>query len=109
VVVVVDVSSRQENQPQVLQVDVDEELVEVVVVVVVVVLESKQENHPGVLQVSVLVLVDEVLLYVEVVVVSEPLLSKYDQLKQSVHPSSVWHSAVSLYTSRTSLITLRIL
>lgn len=80
---VVDIGSSQPNQPGVLQVEVDVELVgeaddDVLVAVVVVVL-SRQFHHPGVLQVEVrvrvFVLVDE-----DDVVESDPLLLKYFQL-----------------------------
>lgn len=83
VVDVVVVWSLQPNQPGVLQVEVDVEVVELEEVVVVVV-SSRQPHQPGVLQVVVLVLVlvDEDDDEVEV---SDPLLSKKFQLKQSRH------------------------
>ena len=87
------VGSLQPNQPGVLHVVVVIVVVVlltlelVVVVVVVVVVLSRQPHHPGVLQVEVLVLVDDVELEVDVVI-SEPLLSKYFQLKQSTHSLS---------------------
>jgi len=55
-------------------------------------------HHPGVLQVAVRVglAVEEVLVViVVVVVVSDPLLSKYFQLKQSMHSSSGSHGGTS--------------
>lgn len=86
------------NQPGVLQ-----ELVVVPGVTVVVVVEvvvagevvlvlSRQPNHPGVLHVLVRVRVLVELLVVVDVVLSDPLLSKYFQLKQSTHSVSGTHS-----------------
>lgn len=79
----------QPNQPGVRHVVLTVVVVRVVVMgvdIVVVVDSSRQPHHPGVLQVLVLRrLVDVVLLRRVVVVVSEPLLSKYFQLKQSTH------------------------
>lgn len=79
--------SLQPNQPGVRQVVVVyvvvmTECVEVVPDVV----SSRHPHQPGVLQVDVLVYeVLEVVVVVVVVVLSEPLLSKYFQLKQSRH------------------------
>lgn len=57
--------------------------------VVVVVLSSLHPHHPGVLQVEVRVRLVVVLKETELVLVgSEPLLSKYFQLKQSTHSVS---------------------
>lgn len=72
-------SSLHPNQPGVLQVEVDEELV-VVVTGAEVVVSSKQPHHPGVLQVSVRVRDVDVELLILLVVVSVPLLSKNFQL-----------------------------
>ena len=88
------VSKQPPNQPYLRQevVGSSEVMVEVVEVVedvgTGVVVESRQPHHPGVWQVVVRVglAVCEVLLLE--VVVSEPLLSKYFQLKQSTHSSS---------------------
>lgn len=90
------VGSLQPNQPGVWQVlvEVDVVLVEVELLVVVV-SSSKQPHHPGVLQVLVRVRVVEVVLVLEVVVVSEPLLSKYFQLKQSTHSVSASQGGTS--------------
>ena len=77
------VGSLHPNHPgvsQVVVVDVVDEVVAVAVVAVVV--SSKQPHQPGVLHVVVRVRVDEDELE-DVVVLSEPLLSKYFQLKQS--------------------------
>lgn len=101
VVIVVSSSSKQPNQPGVLQVDVEVFFVLVFVFVVVdallVVLSSKQPNHPGVLHVSVLVLADvddDVDVgTVKDVVVSVPLLSKNSQGKQSVQLTYCSHLA----------------
>jgi hypothetical protein len=85
---VVVVGSLQPNQPGVLQVvvvdtDVLVVVLEIVLVVFVDVLDSSRQPHqPGVLQVVVRVLVEKVEVLVEVFG-SEPLLSKYFQLKQS--------------------------
>ena len=70
---------------------------EVEVLTPVVVDSSRQPHHPGVLHVVVLVkLVVLVLLLMLVdVVVSDPLLSKYFQLKQSIHSSSGMHKGNS--------------
>ena len=95
---VVVVRSLHPNQPGVWQVEV--EVVEVddvlVVVVVVLVVSSRHPHHPGVLQVEVrvrvVVQVDE-----DDVVKSDPLLSKYFQLKQSTHSSSAAHFGTSSY------------
>lgn len=87
--VVVVVGSLHPNQPGVWQVVVVAVVVAVldeVVVPVVVVVSSRQPHHPGVLQVWVLI-AEEVVVVV-VVVESEPLLSKYFQLKQSTHSVS---------------------
>lgn len=74
----VEVGSLQPNQPGVLQLDVDDD---VVVEEVVVVVSSRQPNQPGVLHVSVLVRVYVLVLGTELlVVVSVPLLSKNFQL-----------------------------
>lgn len=83
--VVVVVSSRQPNQPGVVQVEVDEPDVLVVLWWLRVVDSSIHPHHPGVLHVSVRVLDDldlEVLvgLLELVVVVSVPLLSKYSHV-----------------------------
>lgn len=85
---VVVVGSLQPNQPGVLQVVVVEMdvlvlVLELVLIVFVDVLDSSRHpHHPGVLQVVVRVLVEKVELLVDVLG-SEPLLSKYFQLKQS--------------------------
>lgn len=65
-------------------------------VLAVVDVSSRHPHQPGVLQVVVLVRVREVVVEVEVVVESEPLLSKYFQLKQSTHWSSGSHSGTVL-------------
>lgn len=101
----VSVGSLQPNQPGVLQlevvevvslvvVDVDVDVDVDVVVVVVVVDSSRQPHQPGVLQVLVRVRVFDVLVVLEVVV-SEPLLSKNFQLKQSTHSVSAVHGGTS--------------
>lgn len=76
---------------------------------VVVVVSSRHPHQPGVLQVVVLVRVEEEEVVVVVVVESEPLLSKYFQLKQSTHSSSGTHLGTSLYFLRTLSMTPRIL
>ena len=89
VVMVVVLGSLHPNHPGVLQVvfvmvevfNDDELVVEMVVV------GSRQPHHPGVLHVVVRVLV-EVEVIEEEVVGADPLLSKYFQLKQSIHSSS---------------------
>jgi hypothetical protein len=108
---VVVVESLHPNQPGVLHVEVEVELVidvEDVVVVVVVVVSSRHPHQPGVLQVEVrvrvVVLVDE-----EEVVESDPLLSKYFQLKQSTHSLSGTHSGGLSYLRMILSITLWIL
>lgn len=101
---VVVVGSLQPNQPGVLHV-VDELEVVLVEVAVVVVVSSKQPHHPGVLHVSVRVLVAEVVVLL-VVVVSVPLLSKNFQRTQSVHSVSSSHSGTVSYFLITSLITV---
>jgi hypothetical protein len=105
---VVVVESLHPNQPGVLHVEVEVELVidvEDVVVVVVVVVSSRHPHQPGVLQVEVrvrvVVLVDE-----EEVVESDPLLSKYFQLKQSTHSLSGTHSGGLSYLRMILSITL---
>ena len=90
----------------------DDVVVSIVVVLPLDVVDSsRQPHHPGVLQVVVLVKLD-VLVALELllleVVVSEPLLSKYFQLKQSIHSSSGRHGGTSSYASRTSSTTERI-
>lgn len=94
------VGSLQPNQPGVLQVLVEEVDVEVVVVVgvplaVVVVLSSRQPHQPGVLHVLVRVRVLDLVLVLDVVVVSELLLSKNFQLKQSTHSVFALHGGTS--------------
>lgn len=85
---VVVVGSLQPNQPGVLQVVVVEidVLVLVLVLVLVIIVEvldsSRQPHHPGVLQVVVRVRVEKDEVLVDVFG-SDPLLSKYFQLKQS--------------------------
>ena len=105
------VGSLHPNQPGVLQLVVVEVALVVVAeveVAVVVVESSRQPHHPGVLQVDVRVRVREVL-DVREVVVSEPLLSKNFQLKQSMHSVSAVHAGTSSYTSITLLMTPEIL
>lgn len=87
VVTVMFARSLQPNQPGLTQVVVVYVVVTTIwVEVVPVVLSSRQPHQPGVLQVDVLVYVVLVVVVVVVVVVlSEPLLSKYFQLKQSTH------------------------
>ena len=105
------VGSLQPNQPGVLQLVVVGVVSRVVVdveVVVVVVDSSRQPHQPGVLHVDVRVRVLDVL-DVRDVVVSEPLLSKNFQLKQSTHSVSAVHAGSSSYASMTFLITPRIL
>lgn len=91
--------------------EVDVVVTMVVVLPLVVVDSSRQPHQPGVLQVVVLVKLD-VLVAVEMllldVVVSEPLLSKYFQLKQSIQSSSGRHGGTSSYASMTSSTTERI-
>ena len=95
------VGSLHPNQPGVLQVDVVDVLDEdELVVVVLVVVSSRQPHQPGVSQVVVRVLV-EVEELEEVVVLSDPLLSKYFQLKQSTHSLSGVHFGTSSYFLRT--------
>ncbi len=101
------VGSLQPNQPGVLQVEVVL-LVEVEDEVVAVLVLSRQPHHPGVWQVEVRVLV-VVLVDEEEVVESDPLLSKYFQLKQSTHSSSVAHCGTVSYSRRTLSMTLWIL
>lgn len=114
-VVVVDtvvvVLSLQPNQPGVLQVEVEEELLVVVVVTspVVVVVSSRQPHQPGVLHVSVRVRVVVVLDGFEVVVDSVPLLSYIFQFAQSLHSGVNLHSGTVSYFNRTSLMTDKIL
>jgi hypothetical protein len=83
---VVVVGSLQPNQPGVLQVvvvEIDVLLLVLVLVVVVDVLDSSRQPHqPGVLQVVVRVRVEKDEVLVDVFG-SDPLLSKYFQLKQS--------------------------
>jgi hypothetical protein len=103
---VVVVESLHPNQPGVLHVEVEVELViDVEDVVVVVVVSSRHPHQPGVLQVEVrvrvVVLVDE-----EEVVESDPLLSKYFQLKQSTHSLSGTHSGGLSYLRMILSITL---
>ena len=110
------VGSLQPNQPGVLQVvvvvDAEDVVVVIVVVIVVVrvlvpdevVLSSRQPHHPGVLHVLVRVRELEVVLVLDVVV-SEPLLSKYFQLKQSTHSVFAVQLGTLSYTSMTSLMT----
>lgn len=82
----------------------------VVIGVVEVVVSSLHPHHPGVLQVDVRVAVVDVLRETELVVVgSDPLLSKYFQLKQSTHSVSWTHSGNSSYARMTSEMTDRIL
>lgn len=95
------VLSLQPNHPGVSQV------VDVMIVVDVVdgpevVLSSRHPHHPGVLHVSVLVKVEVAVLLMELVVVSDPLLSKNFQLKQSVQLMSGLHGGTSSYLSITS-------
>lgn len=68
---------------------------------------SRQPHQPGVLQVEVRVRV--VVLLDDEVVVSDPLLSKYFQLKQSTHSLSETHLGTLSYFSKTLSITLWIL
>lgn len=108
VIELVVVGSLHPNQPGVLHVEVDVagEVEDELVVVVVV--SSRQPHQPGVLhadvRVRVVVSVDE-----EDVVVSDPLLSKYFQLKQSTHSASETHCGSLSYFKRTLSITLWIL
>lgn len=105
------VGSLHPNQPGVLQlvvVEVASVVVADVEVVVVVVDSSRQPHQPGVLQVAVRVRVLDVL-EVREVVVSEPLLSKNFQLKQSMHSVSAVHSGTASYASITFLMTSKIL
>lgn len=82
----------------------------VLIGVVVVVVSSLHPHHPGVSQVDVLVIVVEVLKGTELVVMgSDPLLSKYFQLKQSTHSVSWMHSGNSSYARKTSEMMLLIL
>ena len=78
-------------------------------VVLLVEVSSRHPHQPGVLQVDVLVRVEELVVVVDVVVESDPLLSKYFQLKQSTHSSSGKHSGTFLYTLITFSMTLWIL
>jgi hypothetical protein len=98
--------SLQPNHPGVAQLVV---VLVLVMVVVDCVDSSKQPHHPGVLHVAVrdVDVLDVVDVEVEerVVVVSEPLLSKNFQLKQSPHPESWMHLAGSSYCSITSEMT----
>ena len=90
------VSRHPPNQPYLRQ-DVEGRVEVGELVVVVVPVSSRQPHHPGVLHVSVgKALVLEAVVLLLVVVVSDPLLSKYFQLKQSTHSSSDTHVAVSL-------------
>lgn len=103
---VVVVGSLHPNQPGVSHVEVElvtDMLVADVLVVVVVL--SRHPHHPGVLQVEVRVLV-VVLVDEEEVVGSDPLLSKYFQLKQSTHSSSAAHFGTLSYFRMTLSITL---
>lgn len=89
------VGSLHPNQPGVLHVVVVEVLEdevddEVEVVEVVVVVSSRHPHHPGVLHVVVRVVVELDELVVDGLL-SEPLLSKNFQLKQSRHSSSGTH------------------
>ena len=104
------VGSLQLNQPGVLQlvvVVVASVVVADVEVDAVVVVSSRQPHQPGVLQVDVRVRVRDVL-DVREVVVSEPLLSKNFQLKQSAHSVSAVHAGTSSYASITFLMTPKI-
>lgn len=101
---VVVVGSLHPNQPGVLQVEVVL-LMEVGDEVATVVVLSRQPHHPGVWQVEVRVLV-VVLVDEEDVVESDPLLSKYFQLKQSTHSSSVAHCGTVSYFRMTLSMTL---
>ena len=103
-VLVVVVGSLQPNQPGVLHVELEVLDVLVVDVVVVVVVSSRQPHHPGVWQVVVRVLVEVKELDFDVVV-SDPLLSKYFQLKQSIPFESCTHSGTVSSFSRTSSMT----
>ena len=87
---VVVVGSLHPNQPGVLHVGV-ELVAEVEDGMVVVVDLSRHPHHPGVSQVEVRVLLVVLVVEEEDVVESDPLLSKYFQLKQSTHSSSVAH------------------
>ena len=102
---IVVVSRQPPNQPYFTQEVVGPSVVVTVVVGVVeveaevlsvVVDSSRQPHHPGVLHVVVLVRLDvlELLLLLDVVA-SDPLLSKYFQLKQSTHSSSGKHGGTS--------------
>ncbi len=109
---VVVVGSLQPNQPGVLHVEVEVDGAVVDELVVVVVVSSRQPHQPGVLHVDVRV---RVVVFVEEeedeedVVESDPLLSKYFQLKQSTHSVSETHWGMVSYFERTLSITLWIL
>lgn len=90
------------NQPGVRQVVV---VYVVVATGCVLVVPSRQPHHPGVLQVLVLVYVILLVVVLVVVVVSEPLLSKNLQLKQSRHSLSGTHFGTVLYFLITSSMT----
>lgn len=96
VVEAVVVTSLQPNQPGVLQVEVDVEVVVIgrVVVASAVVLSSKQPHHPGVWHVAVLVLVAVDVLAVEVVELLFP--------STSFHSGQSWHSGVNLHSGTVS-------
>lgn len=82
-------------------------MTEVVVVVEEAVVESSRHPHqPGVLHVEVLVRVLVAVVLYDVVVLSEPLLLKYFQLKQSTHSSSGTHFGTLGYFLMTLSITL---
>jgi len=102
---VVVVGSLHPNQPGVLHVEVElvTEVKEELLLVVVAL--SRQPHQPGVLQVEVRVRV-VVLMDEDEVVESDPLLSKYFQLKQSTHSLSGTHSGGLSYFRRTLSITL---
>ncbi len=86
---------------------VDVSVLDIVLIgVVEVVVSSLHPHHPGVSQVDVRVAVVVVLKETEVVAVgSDPLLSKYFQLKQSTHSVSSMHSGNSSYARMTSEMT----
>jgi len=124
--VVVDVTvvvlSLHPNQPGVLHVVVDDDVVdtasEVVVIGLVAVLvavpvvmvdSSRQPHQPGDLHVSVRVRVFVEVRDRELVVVSVPLLSYIFQLAQSRHSGVALHSGTVSYFIKTSWMTTRIL
>ena len=107
VVIVILTISLQPNHPGVAQLVVVYVVVTIGVEVVcpVVVESSRQPHQPGVLHVVVLVLAVVVAVVVVDEVLSDPLLSKYFQLKQSTHSLSGMHSATLSYFLITLLMT----